>query len=357
MTRLSSNSRRRCAVNGRGRALARIESTAPCRVDVSGGTLDIWPLCLYHEDAVTVNFAVDRYATCVLHPRRDSKIILQSHDLKTEEAFDSIEQLRAAKRYKLPLLAYQLRFFRPVTGLRMETDSESPAGAGISGSSALIIAINSALNRLTRSHHSLERIREISQNIESQIVRVPTGPQDYYPAMYGGVSAIRLGPAGLNRRPIPLDVEELNRRVVLAYTGEPRNSGINNWEVMKAHIDGDRRVHRNFDRIASISRAMRAALEAADWEEAGRLLRQEWSHRRRNIPGISTPLIDRLVKVARRAGALGAKACGAGGGGCVFFLVEPSVKEKVSRIIEREGAEILPVKVAPRGVRVRAFSK
>ncbi len=84
-------------------------------------------------------------------------------------------------------------------------------------------------------------------------------------------------------------------------------------------------------------------------------MRLEWEHRRRNVPTITTPLIDRLVRATRRAGALGAKACGAGGGGCVFFLVEPDAKERVSAIIEREGAQVLPVRVARRGVRVRVL--
>jgi D-glycero-alpha-D-manno-heptose-7-phosphate kinase len=329
-------------------------SKAPCRVDMAGGTIDIWPLYLYHDDAVTVNFAVSRYATCVLETRDDARIILRSQDLGGGESFDSLEQLCVAKKYRLPLLAYLVRFFRPATGFQLDTDSEAPAGAGIAGSSALIIAINSALNRLTGAGYGIERIREISQNIESQIIRVPTGSQDYYPAMYGGVNAIELTADGIHRKPIAVDLEDFNERVVLAYTGEPRNSGINNWEVMKAHIDGDRRVHRNFDRIAAIAQAMRAALEKSDWNEAGRLLREEWAHRRRNAPGITTELIDRLVAVTRKAGAAGAKACGAGGGGCVFFLVERGAKAKVSAAIERAGAKVLPVSVAPRGVRVKA---
>jgi D-glycero-alpha-D-manno-heptose-7-phosphate kinase len=181
---------------------------------------------------------------------------------------------------------------------------------------------------------------------------VPTGAQDYYPAMYGGVSAIELSPLGIVRKAIPVDLDDLNGRIVLAYTGEPRNSGINNWEVTKAHIDGDAKVRRNFDRIAAIAHSMRGALERADWDEAARLLREEWLNRRKNAPGISTPLIDRLIASTRRAGAAGAKVCGAGGGGCVIFLVKPGSKAAVSAVIEREGATVLPVQVAPQGVRV-----
>ena len=331
----------------------KIFSKAPCRVDLAGGTLDIWPLYLYHANAVTVNFAVDRYASCTLQTRPDSRIVLRSRDLRGEELFPSLDALRSARAYKLPLLAYLVKFFAPVTGIDLFTDSEAPAGAGISGSSTLIIAVASALNKLTGAKYRLEKLREIAQNIEAQIIRVPTGAQDYYPAMYGGVSAIELSAAGIARKSLPVDPRELTGRIVLAYTGEPRNSGINNWEVTKAHIDGDAKVLRNFDRIAAIAHAMRGALEKADWNEAGRLLREEWANRRKNAPGISTPLIDRLVGATRRAGALGAKACGAGGGGCVVFLVEPGAKAAVSSVIEREGATVLPVSVAPRGVRLR----
>jgi len=327
-----------------------IVAKAPCRVDLAGGTLDIWPLFLYHPGSVTLNFAVNRYTTCVIRTRRDRKILLASRDQKIQERFESMAALQQTRRYRLPLAAHVARFFAPSAGFSLQTDSEAPAGAGISGSSALIIAAASAFNRLTRAGHSLEKLREIAQNIEAQIIRVPTGCQDYYPAMYGGVSAIELGAAGIVRRPVAVDLNDFNERIVLAYTGAPRNSGINNWEVTKAHIDGDRRVFRNLDRIAAIAHAMRGELERGDWKQVGRLLRQEWSHRRKNAPGITTPLIDRLVAAARKAGAAGAKVCGAGGGGCVFFLAERGARQRVVDAVRREGAVILDVRVAPRGV-------
>lgn len=331
----------------------KITAKAPCRVDLAGGTLDIWPLYLYHRNAVTVNFAVDRYTSCEIETGRTRELRFRSLDLGLEERYASLEALHGAISPGLPLAVWITRFFAPQGGFRLVTNSEAPAGAGISGSSALLIATGSALNRFTGAKHPLEKLREICQNIEAQIIRVPTGAQDYYPAMYGGVSAIELGPAGIRRIALPVDPEDLNRRIVLAYTGVPRNSGINNWEVTKAHIDGNKRVHRNFDQIAAIANGMRRALEKSDWTEAGRLLREEWSHRRRNAPGISTPLIDRMVAITRRAGAIGAKVCGAGGGGCVLFLVEPEAKQKVSAAIEQEGATVLPVRVATRGVRVK----
>ena len=206
-------------------------------------------LCyLFHRNVVTLNFAVDRFTSCEIETRPDARIVLRSRDLKIEERFECLAHLRQARRYRLPLLAYLVRFFAPEQGVTIESDSEAPAGAGISGSSALMIAVAAALNKLTGRGYRMEKIREIVQNIEAQVIRVPTGSQDYYPAMYGGISAIELGPAGIARTAIyPVDSADLNERFVLAYTGAPRNSGINNWEVMKRHIDSDAAVHRNFE--------------------------------------------------------------------------------------------------------------
>ena len=333
--------------------LKRITAKSPCRVDLAGATLDIWPLYLFHDRVVTVNFAVNRYTSCTLETRDDQRIVLRSRDLRKEQEYDSLQELRDAKTHTISLLALLVKFFAPGEGITLESDSEAPAGAGISGSSSLMITVASALNRLTERRYSLEKIREIAQNIEAQVIRVPTGCQDYYPPMYGGVSAIELSAAGISRTALPVDPAELNHRFVLAYTGVPRNSGINNWEVMKRHIDSDRAIHRNFDKIAAIARALRTSLEAGDWAETSRLMREEWQYRRKNLPAISTPLIDELVKTTRKAGSTAAKVCGAGGGGCVVFLVEPGTKERVARVIENAGATVLAASVAPKGVAVR----
>jgi len=332
-----------------------ITAQSPCRVDLAGGTLDIWPLYLYHPGAVTVNFAVDRYTYCTIRPREDDRIVLTSTDLKKSEEYTSMVSLLATRKPALGLHAWAIRHFanRIEGGFELETNSEAPAGAGISGSSALLITVVSAFNKLCGTGYSIERVREVAQNIEAQIIRVPTGAQDYYPAMYGGVGALELRVDGLVRKPIEVDLDDFESRIVLAYTGVPRNSGVNNWEVTKAHLDGDKKVHRNFERICAIAQAMRVALSKSDWPEVARLLREEWSHRRKNAPGIATPLIDRLIAATAKRGARGAKVCGAGGGGCVFFLVEPGAKAAVTASIEEEGATVLPVRVAKRGVRVK----
>src|SRR5262249_29388718 len=126
-----------------------IEAKAPTRVDLAGGTLDIWPLYLFHPGALTVNAAVSRYASCVFETNGSRGIRLVSRNTKVEEYFLSFPPLVETKRYRLPLLAKIANFSQPQANFTLTTDSEAPAGAGIGGSSAMAIAICAALDRFT----------------------------------------------------------------------------------------------------------------------------------------------------------------------------------------------------------------
>jgi D-glycero-alpha-D-manno-heptose-7-phosphate kinase len=195
----------------------------------------------------------------------------------------------------------------------------------------------------------------LSRDIEAVVIRVPTGTQDHYPPAYGGASAIVLAPGGERREALGCDLDELERRLVLCYTGKPRQHGINNWEVFKRHIDGDRRVSQNLEKISVIARGVRSALEEGDWAEVGRLMREEWSFRRRNLRTISTPLIDKVISSARRRGALAGKVCGAGGGGCLTLVIDPDARAGVEASVIAAGATLLPLRIDREGVSVHSM--
>jgi D-glycero-alpha-D-manno-heptose-7-phosphate kinase len=332
----------------------KIEARAPTRIDLAGGTLDIWPLYLFHDGAVTVNCAISRYARCVLETSpKSAKITLVSLDTRKHETFPSLAALSRAPRYKLPLLAHLVRLFAPKQGFTLTTDSEAPAGAGIGGSSAMAVAICAALDRLTGAGLSREDWIHISRDAEAMVIHVPTGTQDHYPPAFGGVSAIHLQAGGEFREELKVDAAELEGRLVVCYTGKPRQSGINNWEVFQAEINGDRRVWRSLEEISQIAQQARGALLRANWKELGEMVREEWGARRRTLPTMSTPVIDGIIAAARRNGALAGKVCGAGGGGCVTLLIEPDARKRVEAAIAVAGADILPMKIDRRGVRVK----
>src|ERR1700694_1146124 len=331
-----------------------IESKAPTRVDLAGATLDIWPLYLFHPGALTVNAAISLYASCVIETNApgSEQIKLVSRDTKREESFSSLAELAKAGRYRLPLLAEIVKFFRPVGGFTLTTDSEAPAGAGIGGSSAMAVAICAALDRYTGAGKSKADWIHISRDAEAIVIHVPTGTQEHYPPAFGGAAAIELSTGGERRTELRVDLSELERRIVLCYTGKPRKSAINNWDVFRAHINGDKAVFGNLARISAVAQELRGALERSNWSEVGRLMREEWSFRKRNLPTITTKTIDTIVENTRRKGALAGKVCGAGGGGCVVLLIEPENRERVEAAVVEAGGEVLPMKIDRSGVQV-----
>jgi D-glycero-alpha-D-manno-heptose-7-phosphate kinase len=331
----------------------RIESRAPTRIDLAGGTLDIWPLYLFHEGALTVNCAISRYARCTIDVAKSGKrITLVSLDTRRRESFASFDALARAKKYRLPLLAHLVKLFKPNIGFTLTTDSEAPAGAGIGGSSAMAVAICAALDKLTGAKQSRADWIHLSRDAEAMVILVPTGTQDHYPPAFGGTSAIHLRAGGEFREELKVNTADLESRLVVCYTGKPRQSGINNWEVFQAQINGDRKITRNLSEISAIAQQVRVALLGAMWAELGRLVREEWHTRKTNLPNISTPVIDNIIAAARRNGALAGKVCGAGGGGCVTLLIEPEARHRVEAAIRGAGGEILPMKIDRSGVRV-----
>lgn len=326
-----------------------LASSAPTRIDLAGGTIDIWPLYLFHDGAQTVNAAISLRAHARLETRDDNRIVIHSTD--TGQLTEANHWSELVRPGDMNLLARLLAYFQ-ASGVTLTTRAESPAGAGIAGSSALNVAVCGAMARWTRRDIAAEDLLHIAMNVEAQTIACPTGVQDYRPAMYGGISAIELGVAGVHRVALPVDARELERRIVLAYTGAPRNSGTNNWEMVKRHLDGDRAVFEAFERIRDTALAMRAAFERADWDGVGREISVEWENRKRLAPGVTTPQIDDLIGRAGRAGATAAKVCGAGGGGCLFCYGPPADRDRIREALQAGGARTLDFHIESDGLRL-----
>ena len=324
-----------------------IETSAPTRIDLAGGTIDIWPLYLFHPGAQTLNAAISLRARARLESRTDSRIVIRSEDTGATVEAEDWRQLRTSR--DLRLLSLIVHFFE-TRGITLTTTSESPAGAGIAGSSALNVAVCAALAGWNRTHYEPEALLHIAMNIEAQAINVPTGLQDYRPALYGGIAALELDVDGIHRVPLDVDPSELERRIVLCYTGEPRNSGTNNWEITKKHLDGDTHVFDCFERIRDTAVTMRAALTAGDFDAVGTAIAEEWENRKRLAPGVTTPAIEGLIARARGAGATAAKVCGAGGGGCLFCYGPPASRQAVADALAAGGARLLDFHIERHGL-------
>jgi len=326
-----------------------LTSSAPTRIDLAGGTIDIWPLYLFHEGACTLNAAISLRAHATIESRPAGGIELVSIDTNRRTYAAHWSELGATS--DLPLLALLARHYRLANAV-LTTRGESPAGAGIAGSSALTIAVCGALARWTGQSEAPADLLQVAMNVECQTIRVPTGVQDYRPALYGGVAAIELRVDGIERVALEVDIAALRSRLVLAYTGEPRNSGTNNWEITKRHTDGDPHVFECFERIRDTAAAMRGALVRGDWDDVGRHVAIEWENRKRLAPGVTTPAIEDLIARATSAGATAAKVCGAGGGGCLFCYGPPDRQAAVAEALAAGGARLLEFDIEREGLRV-----
>lgn len=329
-------------------AVPTIEASAPTRVDLAGGTLDIWPLYLFHPGAVTVNVAIDRRAWCRVESGFDG---LALESLDTQSRVQGRDLGEVISSGKLPLAAAVLRALGVEGGLRVVMRSRVPAGSGLGGSSALAVALAAAVCRALGLDPGPEELVRLVRDAEARSIGVPTGVQDYWAAVKGGVLGVELPPGSPRAERLATDPGKLAEWLLLVDAGVTRFSGLNNWGVFKARIDGDASVREALGIIADVARRVREALLSGRHEEIAALIAEEWRARRRLGPGVSTPEIDRIAEAAARQGGA-AKACGAGGGGMVAVWAAPEGREPLLRALREAGFETLACQVDVRGLEV-----
>ncbi len=215
----------------------------------------------------------------------------------------------------------------------------------------MAVATAAALDRWAGSRLGRERLVRRVMNLETIQLGVPTGNQDYLAAVYGGLAVYHHELDGTRREalPIPAGLEE---RLVLAYTGQPRHSGLSNWDMFRRFIEGRRVTVSRMEAIARIARELADALRVGELDTDGRLIGEEGRLRYRLAPSVSTKALVRADHAARGAGALGVKVCGAGGGGCLVAFAREGRAEAVAEAIETTGARVLRARIARRGLRV-----
>jgi D-glycero-alpha-D-manno-heptose-7-phosphate kinase len=325
-----------------------VEATAPTRIDLAGGTLDIWPVYLFHRGAVTVNVAIDRRAWCRVETGIAGVRIESKDTLAKAEGRDLDEVLASGS---LALVAYILRALGIESGVKVVTQSRVPAGSGLGGSSALAVTIAAAASTAVGRPLDKDGLWPIVRDAEAQAIAVPTGIQDYLAAIHGGVLAIDLTPGQIGVNPSPADPARVEECLLLVDAGATRFSGINNWEVFKGQIDGDASVRAALGEIVASASALRDALAAHRYDDVPRLIAREWAARKRLAPGVTTPEVDAIVAAAESAGGA-AKVCGAGGGGMVAVWAPPGRREAAAAAVQAAGFKPVPFRVDLRGLDV-----
>lgn len=331
----------------------RIIAEAPMRVDLAGGTIDLPPLFLLHYPAMTVNAAIGISARASVEAGK--KFVISSVDQGLTAEWDSPEKLSWEGKLALELLVRLAKSFSPKENLKIEVRSTAPAGSGLGGSSAIAVALVAALAKWHGREFSDAELVEYAKSVETQTIKVPTGYQDYWAAVHGGVAAYRLGFDGsLVREQLgsPSFRKELEKYCMLVYVGKPHFSGTNNWGLFKKHIDGDAATIRFFETLKENAVLMRDALASENMEKVTVALNRDWQTRKAMLPEMTTPEIEELMREAFRSGAFGGRVCGAGAGGCALLLIDPAKRGDVEDVVQKLQMRVLPFSIAERGVRV-----
>lgn len=309
-----------------------IVARAPTRIDLGGGWTDVPPYC-DREGGFVCNVAITRYAVVHVSASPDQRSIAHPEDVLLRAAIE-----RSGS-----------------TGVRVELVSDFPVGAGLGGSSAASAAALGGLAAWRESGWDRAEIAEEGRAIEVDRLGIAGGRQDHYAATHGGALALTFTESVHVRR-IPLTAETrhaIASRSLLVYTGESRVSGDTITAVLDAYRASDPAVTRALGRMRELAEQMAASLEGGDLDAVGEMLGEHWEHQRSLHPSIPTARIDDIIASARRSGALGAKAMGASGGGCVLVLTRTNDTERVRSAVAPLG-EILSFGMDESGLTVNA---
>lgn len=326
-------------------------ASAPARVDLAGGTLDLWPLHVLHPGSVTVNLAISLRAECQVRPAE------RGFRVRSEQrGLDCTVQTRSALFGEpgAELVGSLLEALDVVKPVEIELRSEVPFGSGLGGSSALTVATAAALMPFARRPRDASDFVPLVRDVETRVLRKPAGVQDYYPPLAGALHRLFFDAGCTRADRLPVDPGDWDRHLTVFDTGVSHSSGMNNWEIFRARLEGDAAVTESLEAVRLAAVRMSAAVARLDFEEMGSALAEEWEARRRLAPVVSSERIEVAIEAARRGGAWAGKACGAGGGGCVLILSPQDRTAEVRAALARLGrGAVLEVRAEPGGLAVR----
>jgi D-glycero-alpha-D-manno-heptose-7-phosphate kinase len=340
--------------------MLRVRATTPTRIDLAGGTLDIWPIPHILDHKATVNVGITLMASAEVSTADDGQYLLSSQD-QGEVVTGSFAHVVASK--KLPLLSLLLSaLWHPkLPPLHLKTSAQSPAGAGLGGSSCLGIAVAGALWRARQlsdgwAPASDAQLVQLVGDVEARLIQTPTGIQDYWGGIRGQINLLSYPYGRVNVETLGISrLPRLSEELIVCYSGKSRASAINNWEIFKRLFDGDKSLLETFNAIGLCAEQCAEAVRTGDYEQVVSLSAKEWQLRVKLWPNIETTETKRLDKAALTAGARLTRVCGAGGGGVMAVLAPASKKKDVETALRNNGGQILAATVAPLGLNVENF--
>lgn len=338
-----------------------LRASAPCRIDFAGGTLDLWPLSAFLGGVQTVNHAITLRTQVEFRAINGPRSVVVSKDLGLRLEVEA--QPPAFDEGPLKLVALALRAVPPPQAYELTLHSPVPKGSGLGASSTLLITILNGLVTLRGEAWSKEQYVALARDIEAQLIGVPTGTQDYWAALRGGLSVLdfpmgfpvgRANDAALG----PKLKDWLGQHLLVLFSGEAHFSAAPNWSMMKAYIENQRdgAVRAAFQEVLAATRDAVVAITEDSPEALVAAIQREWQARVKLSDAVCPARLKAIMDLLLKQGALALKLCGAGGGGSMICLVPPERQQEFKSTAEAHGLSVLPAGLDDQGVAVEELS-
>jgi D-glycero-alpha-D-manno-heptose-7-phosphate kinase len=316
-------------------------------VDLAGGTLDIWPLGMLHRGSITINVAIGvrvRLEMEIGAPVGHVEHAEGDEPWRSMGPEDTDRDLTAAVSFAV----------RTTGGARIRVLEQAPLGSGLGGSSAYAVALARGLLALDDRSLGDRALVALLRDLEARVLGVPTGIQDHWASVRGGVLAIHMEPGGESVERLAVDPEWLAQRLSVFYTGIVHHSGMVNWQVIRRRMEGEHDTIHGLAAIADASRLCRQALLSQDEREVAAAIAADWTSRKRLAPELCPPDLQQIEEVARSVGVAAVKACGAGGGGSLLLWHPAGLRDDLESALTgvAPGGRMLPHRVAQEGCQV-----
>jgi D-glycero-alpha-D-manno-heptose-7-phosphate kinase len=327
-----------------------IKSRAPIRLDFAGGWTDVPPFS-EREGGAVVNATINRYTYATLIPRHEQSIRIISADFDT---FLEVENYRKLEYDgNLDLIKAAIRVLGMETGMDLYVRCDAPPGSGTGSSASIGVALIGLLNTLQREKLSPHEIAKLARDLELRELKIAGGKQDQYAAALGGINYLEFEDPAVSNSKLKIPdavINELEKQLILCYTGKSRLSGDIIKIVMSAYERKEEQTTRALRSIKRIATEMKSALMCADLDAFADLMRRNWENQKLLDKSVSNPQIDHLFEIAYAHGALGGKALGAGGGGCLLFYCKPNQEHIVRKALIAEDVQIIDFNFEDRGL-------
>jgi D-glycero-alpha-D-manno-heptose-7-phosphate kinase len=325
-----------------------IRSKAPLRLGLAGGGSDVSPYSDIYGGLI-LNATINLYAYCTIEETNDGLISINSYDSDCHKTFPSALQLDIDGEASLIKGVYNRVVrdfnFSPLS-FKITTYNDAPAGSGLGTSSTMVVCILKAFVEWKSLPLGDYEIAKLAYEIERKDLQLSGGKQDQFAAAFGGFNYIEfLKDDVVIVNPLKIKrwiIDELEASMLLYFTGRSRSSAAIIDEQQKNTQQKNSEAIEAMHRIKQSAVDTKLALLKGDIDAFANILYDAWENKKKMANGITNPVIQKAMDVAIQAGAKAGKVSGAGGGGFIMFVVEPTRKKEVEEALKKLDGFVMP---------------